>query len=165
MLYCTHETRWPHARSPDAGRDALVGGAAHGGRRVGGEGGGLVWSASLVGVQVPRRRTGARSRPEGLAAVPLHRAAPRDPEAIDRWPPETYPAIARKARREKAEIYFWDESGFRADAVQGKTWGAKGQTPVVPVPGQRQGISAASAVNTKGAFWFVTYKERSEEHT
>jgi transposase len=53
--------------------------------------------------------------------------------------------------------YFWDESGFRADAVQGTTWGAKGQTPVVSVPGQRQGISAASAVSAKGAFWFATY--------
>jgi len=89
---------------------------------------------------------------------PLQRAYQRDPEAIERWTRETYPAIARKAKRDKAEIYFWDESGFRADAVQGKTWGAKGQTPVVSVPGQRQGISAASAVNSKGAFWFATYQ-------
>ena len=41
--------------------------------------------------------------------------------------------------------------------MQGTTWGAKGQTPVVSVPGQRQGISAASAVSAKGAFWFATY--------
>ena len=88
---------------------------------------------------------------------PLQRAYQRDPEAIARWQRETYPAIARQAKRDKADIYFWDESGFRADAVQGTTWGAKGQTPVVSVPGQRQGISAASAVSAKGAFWFATY--------
>ncbi len=41
--------------------------------------------------------------------------------------------------------------------MQGKTWGAKGKTPVVKVPGQRQGISAAPAVNSKGGFWFATY--------
>ena len=29
--------------------------------------------------------------------------------------------------------------------------------PVVSVPGQRQSISAASAVSAKGAFWFATY--------
>lgn len=57
-----------------------------------------------------------------------------------------------------ADIYFWDESGFRADAVHGKTWGVKGQTPVVERPGQRQGVSAASAVNAKGGFWFATYE-------
>lgn len=88
---------------------------------------------------------------------PLQQAYRRDPLAVAHWQQETYPAIVRKAKREKAEIYFWDESGFRADAVHGKTWGVKGQTPVVKVPGQRQGISAASAVNSKGGFWFATY--------
>jgi len=89
---------------------------------------------------------------------PLQRAYQRDAVAVARWQQETFPAIARQARQEHAEIYFWDESGFRADAVQGRTWAAKGQTPVVSVPGQRQSISAASAVNSKGGFWFSTYK-------
>ncbi len=34
----------------------------------------------------------------------------------------------------------------------------RGHTPIVELPGNRQSISAASAVNAKGAFWFVTYK-------
>lgn len=89
---------------------------------------------------------------------PLQQAYQRDPVAVARWQQDTYPAIVRQARREKAEIYFWDESGFRADAVQGRTWAAKGHTPVVAVPGQRQGISAASAVNSKGGFWFALYR-------
>jgi transposase len=63
-----------------------------------------------------------------------------------------------QAKRRGAEICFWDESGFRADAVQGQAWGVKGTTPIVAVPGQRQSVSAASAVNAKGAFWFATYK-------
>ena len=49
-----------------------------------------------------------------------------------------------------------DESGFRADTVHGKTWAPKGKTPVINRPGQRQSISAASAVNAKGGFWFAT---------
>lgn len=89
---------------------------------------------------------------------PLQRAYQRDPQAIERWVNQTYPAIARQAKKQKAEVFFWDESGFRADAVHGKTWGVKGQTPVVQRPGQRQSISAASAVNSKGAFWFKTYE-------
>ena len=86
------------------------------------------------------------------------RAYERDPEAIEAWKRETYPSITAAAKRESAEIYFWDESGFRADAVQGTTWGVKGETPVVEVPGKRQAISAASAVNSKGGFWFATYQ-------
>lgn len=88
---------------------------------------------------------------------PLQRAYQRDPEAIEKWQRETYPAIAKRAKAEGAEIYFWDESGFRADTVHGKTWGVRGQTPVVQRPGQRQSMSAASAVNAKGAFWYCTY--------
>jgi hypothetical protein len=54
-------------------------------------------------------------------------------------------------------VLFWDESGFRADTVHGKTCGVRGQTPVVHRPWQRQSISAASAVSAKGALWFCTY--------
>src|SRR5262245_10064770 len=67
---------------------------------------------------------------------PLKRAYERDAAAIEAWKRDTYPSIARRAKKQGAELYFWDESGFRADAVQGTTWGARGRTPVVAVPGQ-----------------------------
>src|SRR6202140_2075653 len=89
---------------------------------------------------------------------PLKRAYERDPAAIEAWKNDTYPSIARQAKRRGAEICFWDESGFRADVVQGTTWGVQGQTPIVAVPGQRQSVSAASAVNARGGFWFATYR-------
>jgi transposase len=89
---------------------------------------------------------------------PLKRAYERDPAAIEAWKHDTYPDIAKRAKKRGAEICFWDESGFRADAVQGQTWGVKGETPIVAVPGQRQSVSAASAINAKGGFWFATYK-------
>ncbi|MDR2213526.1 MAG: IS630 family transposase [Pseudomonadales bacterium] len=125
-----------------------------------------LWTRQIVcelidkkfGVSLSLASVGALLARVGLTPQkPLQQAYQRDPQAIERWQRETYPAIVRQAKREKAEIYFWDESGFRADAVQGKTWGKKGQTPVVAVPGQRQSISAASAVNSKGGFWFATY--------
>ena len=89
---------------------------------------------------------------------PLQRAYQRDPEAIEKWRRETFPNIARQAKTTGGDVYFWDESGFRADTVHGKTWGLKGQTPVIERPGQRQSISAASAVNDRGAFWYCTYQ-------
>lgn len=89
---------------------------------------------------------------------PLMRAYQRDPAAIEAWKQTIYPQLAARAKRQGAEVYFWDESGFRADAIQGKTWGVRGCTPVVSMPGTRQSVSAASAVNAKGAFWFATYK-------
>ena len=38
------------------------------------------------------------------------------------------------------------------------TWGVRGRTPIIRVPGQRQSVSAASAVNARGGFWFATAK-------
>jgi transposase len=114
--------------------------------------------AQRFGVRLSLASIGALLARQGLTPQkPLQRAYQRDPEAIARWQRETYPAIARHAKRTKAEISFWDESGFRADAVHGKTWGARAHTPVVQVPGQRQSISAASAISSTGAFWFATY--------
>ena len=89
---------------------------------------------------------------------PLKRAYERDPVAIEAWKTDVYPAIAKRAKKRGAEIFFWDESGFRSESVQGKTWGVKGQTPIISVPGTRQSVSAASAVNAKGGFWCATYK-------
>lgn len=125
-----------------------------------------LWTRAVVGELIGKKfgiRLGVSAVGELLAKLgltpqkPLQRAYQRDPEAIERWQRETYPAIAKQAKAEGAEIFFWDESGFRADTVHGKTWGVRGQTPVVERPGQRQSFSAASMVNARGAFWFCTY--------
>ena len=126
-----------------------------------------LWTRSIVSNLIERKfdvRLGVTAvgallaKLELTAQKPLQRAYQRDPEAIDMWRETTFPTIARLAKAEGGEVFFWDESGFRADAVHGKTWGLKGQTPVVERPGQRQSISAASAVNSKGAFWYCTYE-------
>jgi len=126
-----------------------------------------LWTRRVVADLIERKfaiRLGVTAVGELLAKLgltpqkPLQRAYQRDPEAIEKWQREVFPSIAREAKTNGGEVYFWDESGFRADAVHGKTWGVKGQTPVVERPGQRQSISAASAVNSKGAFWYCTYQ-------
>ena len=126
-----------------------------------------LWTRTVVAQLVEQKlgvKLGVTAIGELLAKLgltpqkPLQRAYQRDLEAIEKWQREIFPAIARKAKAQKAEVFFWDESGFRADTVHGKTWGVRGQTPVVHRPGQRQSISAASAVNAKGAFWFCTYE-------
>ena len=106
---------------------------------------------SLAGVGVLFARLGLTPQ------KPLQGAYQRNRQAAEHWSQNAYPAIARQAKREKAEIFFWNESGFRADAVPGKTCGAKGQAAVAEPAGQWQSISAASAVNSRGAFWLETY--------
>jgi len=91
---------------------------------------------------------------------PLRRAYERDPQAIERWEKEEYPAIRKRAKRRNADIFFLDETGVRSDTVLGRTWGAKGKTPVVATSGHRQSVNAISAVSPRGAFWYEVYTER-----
>jgi len=126
-----------------------------------------LWTRHVVAELIKRKfgiQLGVTAVGELLAKLgltpqkPLQRAYQRDPEAIGTWRRERFPDIARQAKASGGEIFFWDESGFRADAVHGRTWGMKGQTPVIERPGQRQSISAASAVNARGGFWYCTYE-------
>lgn len=126
-----------------------------------------LWTRLIVAKLIEQKfgvRLGVSAVGELLAKLgltpqkPLQRAYQRDPQAIALWQRDIFPALARQAKAENGEVLFWDESGFRADTVHGKTWGVRGQTPVVHRPGQRQSISAASAISAKGGFWYQTYK-------
>jgi transposase len=88
---------------------------------------------------------------------PLRRAYERDPAAVAFWVAETYPGLKKRAKRLGAKIFFLDEAGFQSDPTLGRTYGLKGQTPVVKTSGQRQSLNVISAVNARGEFWAVTY--------
>lgn len=91
---------------------------------------------------------------------PLRRAYERDPAAIEQWKAKDYPKLRARAKRHGADIFFLDEAGVRSDSALQRTWGAKGQTPVVETSGQRQSVNAISAVNPQGAFWYNIYTGR-----
>jgi transposase len=96
---------------------------------------------------------------------PLRRAYERDPVAVEKWKQERFPALRLRAQERGADIFFLDEAGIRSDAPPGRTWGLRGKTPVVPTSGQRQSINAISAVNSRGAFWYATYKGKLDGPT
>src|ERR1019366_10108114 len=85
-----------------------------------------LWTRAMVALLI-RRKFGVSLGVTAVGALlakleltpqkPLQRAYQRDPEAIARWERETHPTLARQAKAQRAEIYFWDESGFRADTV------------------------------------------------
>src|SRR6266404_2765692 len=91
---------------------------------------------------------------------PLRRAYERDPVAVALWQKETYPKLRKRAKRRGAKIFFLDEAGFESDPPLGRTYGLKGQTPVVTTSGQRQSLNVISAVNARGEFWAATYDSK-----
>ena len=62
--------------------------------------------------------------------VPITRAIQRDEEAIERWRVESWPELKERARRERRELVFVDESGFYLLPGVVKTYAPKARTPV-----------------------------------
>ena len=86
---------------------------------------------------------------------PLHRALERDEALVQQWLKQEYPRIRALAQREKADIYFGDAAHMRSDHHSGRTWGKKGETPVVSSTGARYRMSLISAVTSRGHMRFM----------
>ena len=88
---------------------------------------------------------------------PLWRAWQADPDAVQRWKDEEFPAIRKQAKAEGATVYFADEAGIRSDYHAGTTWAPVGRTPVVKATGARHSLNMISAVTAQGLLRFSTY--------
>jgi transposase len=86
---------------------------------------------------------------------PLHRALERDEALVRQWLKQDYPKIRALAQRENADIYFGDAAHMRSDHHAGRTWGKKGETPVVLTTGARYRMSLISAVTSRGHMRFM----------
>jgi len=86
---------------------------------------------------------------------PLHRALERDESLVRQWLKQDYPRIRAQALRERAEIYFGDAAHMRSDQHSGRTWGKKGETPIVASTGARYRMSLISAVTARGHMRFM----------
>jgi transposase len=63
-----------------------------------------------------------------------------------RWLEQELPRILREARQRAAHLVFLDESGFMLTPVVRRTLWPRGVTPILPVSGQRDRISAISCI-------------------
>lgn len=90
---------------------------------------------------------------------PLRRAYEQNPQAVQKWLNEEYPAIRAQAKREKAEIHWGDQMGLRSDHQVGRSYGRRGETPVIPGTGQRFGCNMISTVTNRGHLSFMVFKE------
>ena len=86
---------------------------------------------------------------------PLHRAQERDEALVQQWLKKDYPQIRATAREAGADIYFGDAAHVRSDHHAGRTWGKKGETPIVETTGARHAMSLISAITSRGHMRFM----------
>ena len=87
---------------------------------------------------------------------PIRRAYERNDQRVRIWLEKEYPAIAARARQEKAEIHWGDETGLRSDDVKGRSYAPKGKTPVQYVKAAPEKLNMISTVTNRGLMRFHT---------
>jgi transposase len=110
------------------------------------------------GVVLAVRTVGEYLRRWGYTAKkPARHARRQDPDEVRQWLERTYPALKARARKERAEIHWCDETGVVADHCSGYGYAPKGQRATMEVPDPHIGINMVSSITNEGALRFMTY--------
>ena len=120
-----------------------------------------------TGLRLSLSAIGGYLRSWGFTAQrPVRRATERNETEIKAWLDHEYPAIAKRAKKEGAEIQWlaaprqaetrWaDETGLSNQANYGKSYAPKGETPVIPRPAARFSQSMLSSLTNQGKLRFM----------
>jgi transposase len=88
---------------------------------------------------------------------PSRHAKRQDPDAVEQWLLETYPAIEQQAQRENAEILWTDEVGVQADHHPGRSYARVGERATLEVPAPHIRVNQIAAISNEGTVQFMTY--------
>lgn len=89
---------------------------------------------------------------------PTRHARRQDPDEVEQWLQETYPAIEVQAFREHADILWTDEVGVAADHHPGTGYARRGERATMDVPKPHIRVNQISAISNAGTVQFMTYK-------
>ena len=113
-----------------------------------------------LGITMPIRTVGEYLKRWGFTPQkPVKRAYEQRPAAVRKWLDEEYPAIAKRAKHEGAEIHWGDETGVRSDCQHGRGYAPKGKTPVIRLSAKRASINMISSITNQGKVRFMMYKD------
>ena len=96
---------------------------------------------------------------------PLRRAYKQNPKAVKVWLDEQYPAIAKRAKKERAEIHWGDETGLCNDSYHGRSYAPRGETPAIRLHPRCKRVNLISTVTNQGKVRFMVYKDRMNSNT
>ncbi len=88
---------------------------------------------------------------------PYKKAYEQDSTCVKKWLENVYPEIAKRAKKEKASIFWGDETGLRSTHTAGKSFSPKGKTPEIKISAKKFSINMISAITNSGKLYFKTY--------
>jgi transposase len=110
------------------------------------------------GIDLAERTVGQYLRRWGYTPKkPSRHGRQQDPDEVEQWLEETYPAIEVQAFREGAEILWTDEVGVDADHHPGSGYARQGERATMDVPKPHIRVNQISAISNEGSVQFMTY--------
>jgi transposase len=88
---------------------------------------------------------------------PLVRAKQRSPAAIAAWLGRDYPTLVKRAKAQRAVIYWGDEAGLSNQDQVGRSYAPRGEAPVIARTAKRVARSMIAAVSNRGLVRFMLY--------
>jgi transposase len=88
---------------------------------------------------------------------PVKYAYEREDEKVRKWLEIEYQAIKRRAKKQKADIFWADETTIKAEDVRGRGYAPKGKTPVVKRTKRKENVSMISAITNQGKLMWKLY--------
>lgn len=112
------------------------------------------------GIELPLRTISDYLKRWGFTPQkPTKRAYEQNPKAVQQWHETVYPQIQARAKQEKAEIHWGDETGIQNDAYNAKGFAPKGKTPIVRINATKSRINMISSITNQGKVRFMMYRE------
>ncbi|MBI2355002.1 MAG: IS630 family transposase [Deltaproteobacteria bacterium] len=112
------------------------------------------------GFSMPIRTVGEYLKRWGFTPQkPAKWAKEQSTPAVASWLLKEYPAIEKRAKQEKAEIYWGDETGIQTGANVERGYSPKGKTPMLRQTARKDRINMISAITNQGKVRFMFYKE------
>jgi len=129
---------------------------------------GFLWDRESVcdlifrfyGVKISLQATGDYLRKWGFTPQrPRKVNYKQNPRRVNDWLQKEYPAIRKRAKAEKAEIMWGDETSCQNETNYVKGYAPIGKTPMLPVGDHKLRVSMISAITNQGKLRFMFYRE------
>jgi len=110
-------------------------------------------------IDLAERTVGQNLRRWGYTSKrPGRHSRHQNPDEVQQWLEQTYPALEERAAREGAEILWTDEVGVAADHQPGCGYAPKGERATMEMPQPHIRVNQITAISNEGTSWFMTYK-------
>jgi transposase len=114
----------------------------------------------LFDIEMPIRTVGEYLKRWGFTPQkPVKRAYEQSSQAVQKWLDTDYPVIFCRAKQEKAEIHWCDETGIQTGANRVRGFAPKGETPVIRMVAKKSHVSMISAITNGGKVRFMMYRD------